>query len=160
MKRKHYKQANGYACGIYSLANMLQDKDIITDERIDESINGNNIGQLNKILLEEGYDCFIDKCYYKNEEEFEPFDLEPKFEKEPENVIGLPFAIVIPVSDVKNHMIGCVYLRDMSIVVHNSLKSESDVYKNFHEFLLHYPKVVSLEVLRTYKNEVIVCTLS
>jgi len=41
----HFKQENGYGCGLYALANLFQKESIITPTRLIESKTGNNLGQ-------------------------------------------------------------------------------------------------------------------
>ena len=63
---KIFKQENSYGCGLYALANIFQDKSIITQTRLIESKNGNNTGQLNKWLLEYGQELYLEPLYFNN----------------------------------------------------------------------------------------------
>ena len=77
----HLKQENKYGCGLYAIANALQYKQIITEERIELSKEGNNIGQLNKWLIEDNLDVWVSVLKYDFENIIEIFDLKPKFDK-------------------------------------------------------------------------------
>ena len=149
----HYKQKGGYGCGLYSVANALQDESFITPERIEMSKKGNNIGQLNKWLFEDKRDYYIAMLCYNNNNPVDIFDLEPKFENNP-SILYYPFFIVIKSTERKNHMIGCGYMRDMSIEVHDSLLNKGITYKDFNSFKKHYDgQILSYEMIHTFSNE-------
>ena len=151
---KHYKQEHGYCCGIYSIANALQNDKIINEENILLSKNGNNQLQLNKMLIDLGYDWGLSYISYNNEKIIEIFDLEPKFEKD---TLWIPFFIVIQSTMDKNHMIGCRYMKDGSIIVHDSLRDNPDLYDNFNDFKNKYDgMILSYELLRNFENKLII----
>ena len=77
----HLKQENKYGCGLYAIANALQYKQIRTEERIELSKEGNNIGQLNKWLIEDNLDVWVSVLKYDFENIIEIFDLKAKFDK-------------------------------------------------------------------------------
>lgn len=150
---EHYKQRNAYGCGLYSLANALQDSDLITDERIEKSKRGNNIGQLSLWLQESGYECWIEALRYDNGEKIELFDLTPDFSLD-KSVLWFPFMVVFQSTKEKNHMIGCRYMRNGTIVVHDSLLDSEIIHKNFDKFKEYYEKeetIVSYEILRDFE---------
>ena len=60
----YLKQTGGYGCGLYSVANALQDESFVNDLRIEDSKKGNNLGQLNKWLVEDDKDLFLEPLYF------------------------------------------------------------------------------------------------
>lgn len=56
-------QKSGYGCGLYAVANALNLKNYVTDERLEQSKNGIGNGKLNQYLLEDGLNIFIDVLY-------------------------------------------------------------------------------------------------
>jgi hypothetical protein len=59
-----FKQTTPYGCGLYALANLLQKETTITEKRLEESKNGNTIGQLNKWLKEDDFNYSIEPFYF------------------------------------------------------------------------------------------------
>ncbi|NDV81303.1 hypothetical protein [Bacteroides sp. 51] len=149
----HYKQENKYGCGLYSVANALQENHIITENRIEWSKDGNNIGQLNRWLEQSDYDFFIQMIVYNNNNPIEIFDLEPVFgEKEIE--MWMPFFLVIKSTEKKNHMIACRYMRNRSIIVHDSNEDSEIIFPDFNSFNEHYKgEILSYECFYNFKNE-------
>lgn len=143
---EHYQQENGYGCGLYAVANMLQDKSLITQERLNKSKIGNNIGQLNKWLIDSGYDIYIEVLQYNKGELIDIYDLSPKGN----SLLWLPFCIVVETSCGRNHMIGCKYMENGTIVVHDSLKETYDIYTSFELFKAAYPCIISYEMLMDF----------
>ena len=62
----HFKQNEKYGCGVYAIANILQDESFITETRLLESKNGNHNGQLNKWLLEHGLEMYLDPFHFNH----------------------------------------------------------------------------------------------
>lgn len=60
------KQCKPYGCGVYSVANSLGLKEFVTDDRIELSRNGNNIGHLSKWLQNHDDSIYIDPLYYSH----------------------------------------------------------------------------------------------
>ena len=115
----HFIQKESYGCGLYSIANALQDQSLILESRLDKSKNGNNVGQLSVWLQEDSYSCWVNVVKYNNEKKIKLFDLKPKFEEE--NISWIPFFIVIKNKKAKrSHMIGCRYMKDNKIIAHIS----------------------------------------
>jgi len=151
----HFKQEFGYGCGLYAIANALQDKSIITENRIAWSENGNNVGQLNRWLEQSDYDCWIGVIRYNNQEPIEIFDLVPDFDSDG-RILWFPFLVVITSSQEKNHMLGCRYMRDNSIIVHDSLMEKELCFKNFREFAEEFEgRFLSFECLYSLENKAI-----
>lgn len=59
------KQTTGYGCGVYAVANAIGVPSYVNDQRLNSSINGNNLGQLSKWLQDDGHNMFIDPLYFK-----------------------------------------------------------------------------------------------
>lgn len=153
---KHFRQENGYGCGLYSIANALQDDEIITPRNIEASKKGNNLGQLNMWLWERDYGFWIGMLRYNNNEPIEIFDLKPDFVSN-DRVLWYPFMIVIKSTEEKNHMIGCRYMRDGKIIVHDSLSNIAIEFPDFTEFEKNYKgRILSYEILYTLSNEPVV----
>lgn len=151
----HYKQENGYGCGLYSVANALQDDRILSATRLGLSKNGNNIGQINKWFVELEYDFWLSVLKYDNDNPIEIFDLKPDFEVD-KNVLWIPFFIVIKSTKEKNHMLGCRYMRNGTIIVHDSLRDHETTFECFDALKEYYSgRILSYECLRDYDNQVI-----
>ena len=90
----HLRQKENYGCGVYSIANALQCEDFVTNEKLELSINGNNVGQLGAWLYEYRIQCFLSCVIYNNEEVIDIFDLNPTFIEDCENQ-WVPFFITI-----------------------------------------------------------------
>ena len=153
----HLKQENKYGCGLYAIANALQYKQIITEERIELSKEGNNIGQLNKWLIEDNLDVWVSVLKYDFENIIEIFDLKPKFDKfeQSESISFVPFMIVIRSTNYKNHALGCRYMKNGNIIVHDSLLDSEIIFQDFDTFRNFYPEVVSYEYFCNFEGKVI-----
>ena len=156
----HLKQKENYGCGVYSIANALQYEDFITDEKLQLSTNGNNVGQLSNWLHESAIQGFLSCVIYNNDEVIDIFDLKPTFIEDCENQ-WVPFFITIKTNSEMNHRIGCRYMKDGKIVVHDSLYENEFVYDCFDSFeKAYHSKVIAYDVLRNYKNEAIFMKLN
>ena len=135
MKYQNFRQRQPYGCGLYALANAIQDKSIVTDERIENSKNGNNIGQLNKWLIESGYDLFLDPLYFTCIGDRLPDDI-CSIVPIGDNVISLPVLIDLQYSDKGlMHMVAGEITVDGKLTVIDSLKDEeyTTTLKEFNE---------------------------
>lgn len=156
----HLRQKENYGCGVYSIANALQCEDFVTNEKLELSINGNNVGQLGAWLYEYRIQCFLSCVIYNNEEVIDIFDLNPTFIEDCENQ-WVPFFIIIKTNGEMNHRIGCRYMKNGSIVVHDSLYETEFVYDCFDCFeKAYYGKIIAYDVLRNYQNEPIFIKLN
>ncbi|NDV45825.1 hypothetical protein D0T49_02010 [Paludibacter sp. 221] len=150
---KHFKQEQPYGCGLYALANAFQDNWPITEHNLRREVNGGNVGKLNQYLLEREEGCYIAYLRYNNGEPVEMIDFSSTdLSKESYNNCWYPFFIVVPSTKEKNHIICCRYMKDNSIIVHDSLKNEPDIFQSFSEFENSYPKVLSIEALFMLNN--------
>ena len=149
----HLKQKENYGCGVYSISNALQCEDFVTEERLELSINGNNIGQLSSWLHEYKIQGFLSCVIYNNEEVIDIFDLKPTFIDDA-YIQWVPFFITIKSNSERNHRIGCRYMKDGNIIVHDSLYEKEFVYDCFDSFKKAYhSKIIAYDVLRNYQNE-------
>ena len=62
----HFIQKDAYGCGVYAVANALQEESFITLDRLKQSKDGNNLGQLNKWLVEDGHNLFLEPLYFSS----------------------------------------------------------------------------------------------
>lgn len=158
MDMKHFKQPGNYGCGLYSLANVIQDDRVINEERMALSVEGNNPGQLTQWLCESGLKAYIQTLSYNNGRVVSLFDLDPQFDGEYDNVLWYPFFITVKSSAEKTHMIGCRHMRDGSIIVHDSLMDEPMAFSHFENFKAAYKgRVVAFEMLRMLEDNRAVC---
>ena len=147
----HLKQKDSYGCGVYSIANATQNGSFITNKKIKLSKNGNNIGQLNRWLLKFEIKCWISEICYNNGNIIKMFDLSPQLPLQNDKC-WMPFLIVTK-GIKKDHMIGCRYLSNGKIIVHDSTKDHQTEYLDFDEFNSVYADVViSFEMLCDYTN--------
>jgi len=148
----HFKQENGYGCGLYALANLFQKESIITPTRLIESKTGNNLGQLNKWLIEDGYDLFIEPLYFSCTGNRLP---ETICELKPhgESVMSLPVFLDVQMTEnSKMHFVTADLLLDGRILVIDSLKDEPEL-TTLAEYQERFFRVFGLWHLRHYHEE-------
>lgn len=148
----HFKQENGYGCGVYALANALIKESIITPRRLEESKKGNNIGQLNKWLIEDGYDLFLEPLYFSATENRLPksiCDIHPKGD----GVLGIPVFIDVQMTkSSKMHFVAAEITKEGTLLVIDSLKDEKEMTTLF-EYQKRFYRVFGLWHLRPYYEE-------
>jgi hypothetical protein len=140
-----FMQANGFGCGMYALANVMDDESIITSERLELSKNGNYFSQLSTWLRESGYPDFeIEPLYCNLVVGYNP----PKdWHVKPltENLI-FPFLLQVQFKELgKAHMVACMAYHDQTVSVIDSLKS--DVVKTTWKAIMNleiYPIVTGV----------------
>lgn len=116
-------QKNGYGCGLYAVANALNLKNFVTDERLEDSKNGIGNGKLNKLLFEDGFDIFIDVIYLDSQQNSLPENW-CKLYSEKQGEI-LPILIQCKINE-KFHLMGAKLLNEAGkIELFDSLKTES-----------------------------------
>lgn len=158
MDMKHFKQPGNYGCGLYSLANVIQDDRVINEQRMADSVEGNNPGQLTQWLCESGLKAYIQTISYNNGEVISISDINPLFLGEYEDVLWYPFFITVKSSKEKTHMIGCRYMQNGSIIVHDSLMDAPIAFCSFNKFESAYKgQVVAFEMLRMLEDNRAVC---
>lgn len=62
----NYQQSEPFGCGLYSVANVLNLNNFVTEERKELSKKGNNIPQLTKWLIEDGFEVGLDLFFYNH----------------------------------------------------------------------------------------------
>jgi len=151
-KRIHLKQKHGYGCGLFSLANLLQDEKIVTEERLKESETGNNFHQLNKWLLEDGYNMFIEALYFSSIDNRIPDNI-CEIIPNGDDVIALPVLIDIQnTEDSKMHLVTAEIIKDGSLIVVDSLKENIEV-TTLKQYQENFFRVFGLWYLRPIKGE-------
>lgn len=153
-------QENGYGCGMYSVANVLNLENFITGERLELSKTGNNIGQLTNWLFQDGHSFCIDTLKYTGKLISLP-KIDLKFES---NVLYWPALISIQATKEKNHMIGIKVHNGgrsgQTIEVCDSLLDEPFYLYDWAELKYRYPKVYGLFSFRDFYNkDIFFCNL-
>lgn len=117
-----FNQKDSYGCGVYAVANALQAGGFITLERLEQSKGGNNLGQLNKWLVEDGHNLFIEPLYFSSTGKRLPnsiCDLRPAGE----GVSSMPILIDIQFSkEGKMHFVAGELMPEGDLIVIDSLK--------------------------------------
>lgn len=148
----HFKQQNGYACGLYALANALIKESIIKQERLEDSEDGNHIGQLNKWLLEDGLELFIEPLYFTCTGKRLPkaiCDLRPSGE----GVLSLPVFIDVQATEnSKMHFVTADITPDGRLLVIDSLKDEPEL-TTLAEYQKKFYRVFGLWNFRHYTEK-------
>lgn len=145
----HFKQQNGYACGLYALANALIKESIIKQERLEESENGNHIGHLNKWLKEDGFELFIEPLYFSCTGKRLPksiCDLRPHGD----GVLSLPVFIDVQATEnSKMHFVTADITPTGQLLVIDSLKDEPEL-TTLAEYQKKFYRVFGLWNFRHY----------
>ena len=148
----HFKQENGYGCGLYALANVLMNESIITPARLIESKTGNNLGHLNKWLIEDGYDLFIEPLYYSCTENRLPqsiCDIRPNGE----GVLTIPILIDVQITEnSKMHLVAAEITKERQLFVLDSLKDDKEI-TTLTEYQEKFYRVYGLWCLRSFNKE-------
>jgi hypothetical protein len=148
----HFKQENPYGCGLYALANLFQKESIITPSRLEDSKNGNHVGQLNKWLLEEGYELFMEPLYFCITENRLPpsiCELKPHGDK----VLSLP--VFIDVQKTENslmHFVTGDITPDGKLLVIDSTNDDFEL-TTLAEYQEKFYRVFGLWYLRHYNQD-------
>jgi len=146
----HFKQKSAYGCGLYALANGLIRESIITHVRLEESENGNNIGQLNKWLLEEGEDLFIEPLFFTCTGKRLPKSI-TSLKPHGDGVLSLPvFIDVQSTKDSNMHFVAADISPTGTLLVIDSLKEEKEL-TTLEEYQKRFYRVFGLWTFRSYK---------
>jgi len=149
---KIFQQEFGYGCGLYSLANALQKESIITRQRLNESQYGNNTGQLNKWLIEDGFNLFLEPLYFNCFGGKLPIDVS-SIKPIGEDVISIPVCIdVQKTEESKKHFIAAEITCEGKLFVMDSLRSEAFI-TTLTEFQNDYLIVNGLWHFRGYMED-------
>lgn len=124
MKIKH-RQPTAQDCGIYALANTLNEQDVLLYCNSEISIHGHRIYDLNRLLDACNFGCHIETLY-KN---ISSSKLPAKFDLYPENPKQIaPLLMTVSYSgNGLNHMVGIHAYNDKTISILDSMKDESIV---------------------------------
>lgn len=134
------RQTTPYGCGMYAVANTLYLNEFVTEERLNSSKNGNNIGQLSKWLQEDGYNIYIDVFYYNRFETNAPEDFFSLVPINNDITISTKLLVLLEVKLSENslsHLIGCEVDEFGKCIIFDSLKEESFECE-FKEILDYY----------------------
>ena len=119
-----YKQKKSYGCGLYAIANACNLDNFITEERLEQSKGGNNIGQLSKWLQEDGLSFYIDLLYYNHLGKKLPRTA-LNYKPEGDNVISWPILLSVrSCESCKNHLIGGRIDKEGILYLYDSLKDD------------------------------------
>jgi hypothetical protein len=151
------KQEYGYGCGVYSIANALNYADFITDERLEQSKCGNNVGQLTKWLNDDGHNMFIDTIKYTGR----LISLPKMWWRLDETCAYFPMLISVPATRTINHMIAIKGYPEWTlprsekapIEVCDSLLDEPFWMESWDDLKKKYPKVYGLFCFRNFENK-------
>lgn len=125
MTEVRFKQKNGYGCGVYAVANALNDESFITKNRLSVSKKGNNLYQLSRWLVKDDKKFIIEPIYMNLVSELQP--LPPKgFALKPnETHQYFPFLLDVSSSELgRKHLVGCFSDSNGVVTVMDSLKDE------------------------------------
>lgn len=151
MKFQNFRQKYPYGCGLYALANAIQDEKIVTQKRVDQSMHGNNVGQLNAWLIESGHDLFLDPLYFTCINNRLPDDI-CKIIPIGDDVLSIPVLIDIQFSENGlMHMVAGEITKDGVLVVVDSLKDECEV-TTLYDFNEKYFRCFGLWHFRSIKD--------
>lgn len=116
-------QESGYGCGLYAVANALNLDYFVSEERLEDSRFGVGNGKLNKYLIEDEYDVFIDVLYCDSQVNNIP-EVWCKIYSENKDTV-MPILIQCEINE-KYHLMGAWLLNEEGkIVLFDSLKKES-----------------------------------
>lgn len=119
-----HKQTKPYGCGLYAVANACNIDNFITDERLEISKKGNNIGQLSKWLQEDGLPYYVEVLYYNHLGKKLP-NSALGYVPTGETVCLLPVLINVRFSEKGlNHLIGGKIDKEGNLYLYDSLKAE------------------------------------
>jgi len=119
-----YKQKQSWGCGVYSVANALNLNNFVTEDRIDKSKNGNNIGQLSNWLQEDGHQIYIDVLYFSAMANKLP-EIEFGYKPVGDGLNFLPILIQVRFSEEgKQHLMAGRISQSGKLFVMDSLKDE------------------------------------
>lgn len=151
-EEKHLKQEYGYGCGLYAIANIFQDKNFITIDRLEESKKGNHTGQLNKWLLEYGQDLYLEPLYFNSMGKKLPkwiCEIRPSGD----NVVSIPILIDTQSSiSSKTHFVAAEIMTNGVLLVIDSL-TDRPYISSLTEFNKLNHRVFGVWYLRSYSEE-------
>lgn len=122
-----FKQKNNYGCGLYAVANALNQESFITEERLAISKDhGNIIGQLSKWLQEDGEKIYIDALYYNHVGKKLPSTALSYYPENPNHAFPVLFNVQFSEKGLR-HLIGGKINHDKELYLYDSLKDDVEV---------------------------------
>lgn len=144
----HFRQKQAYGCGLYALANALNRESVITQIRLEDSENGNNIGQLNKWLIEDGENMFIEPLYYSSTGKRLPKSI-TSLKPHGDGVMSLPVFIDLQsTKDSKMHFVAADITPEGKLLVIDSMKEEKEL-TTLDEYQKRFYRVFGLWAFRS-----------
>lgn len=136
-----YRQNDACNCGLYAVANAVNDDKIIKPERLVKGVNGHHILQLNNYLQEDGEQYYIETLY----KSIYSLKLPKGIEAVPDNpALICPLLMTVAFREGgKNHLIALRSFSDRSVQVIDSLR-EDIITTTFAELHEHYPVIFGL----------------
>lgn len=136
-------QDDNFGCGLYSVANALSMYNFVSDERLQESIKGNNIAQLNRWLWEDTKEIYIECLYYNHNkvnihESFFEYRTDTMY-----TYLPVLFDVQVDKSSKRLHLISGQLYSDGSLYIMDSLGAEFEVTK-LEDLLNKYYRVFGL----------------
>lgn len=123
-----HKQTTPYGCGMYAVANALNLDSFVTEQRLEESIDGNTIYQLNRWLDTDGHNYNIECMYhttFQNNETGHGIVLPRECEIHSDNENKtIPILLNVQKSEkAKTHLVAA-WLTDKGMIVVDSVKDD------------------------------------
>lgn len=137
--RVTFKQTNGHNCGLYAIANAMNDSSIITDERLADGHKGQTLFLLNKYLSEDGKEFHLETLYKSMFNTKLPLEVDA-YPSNPEQVLPLLATVQLRDGGV-NHMITLRVFSNKIIQVFDSLKEDVFEINNFQQLHDTYPVI-------------------
>jgi len=148
----HFKQNQAYGCGLYAIANIFQDESFLTEERLLESKNGNYTGQLNKWLIEEGKEYFLEPFYFDVLGDKLP-DWVCNMKLSEEEGFSIPILIDVQFTrDSKTHFVAAELTFAGDLIVMDSCK-DAPYITTLNQFNCEHHRVYGVWYLRPYSHE-------
>ena len=145
-----FKQTTNFGCGVYAVANACNLPKFITDERLEKSRSGNNVGQLSRWLQDDGLEIYIGYLYCHASGKhlplsvcsYRPFG----------NLSYIPILLQIQQAEKsKNHIIGGKLGKDGILYLYDSLKDD-EIETTLAKVNKMYHCVYGLNVFVSYEN--------
>jgi len=123
MKEIRFKQSQPYGCGVYAIANVLNDETFITNQRIKVSKKGNNLHQLNQWMIKDKKGFIIEPIYLNLVTSLQPIPPKGIDFRPFDNSHVFPFILDVAHSEMgKKHLIGGLAKINGVVILMDSLK--------------------------------------
>jgi hypothetical protein len=144
-----YKQSNEWGCALYAVANACQlPESFITEERLEASKAGNNVGQLTLWLNQDGYKIYPQPLYYNALPNCKELPKEHTMYDVPgtedEGLVVMPMLFYVKRKDSKvQHMVGA-HLDQKGLLTIFDSKEPEPIETSLYEINDIYPEVFGL----------------